>query len=259
MPAAKPVLWQIKISLYSEKVRWALDYKAVEHERRSPPPPAHMAISAMKTRGASKTFPLLELDGRSYGDSTEIVAALEERFPEPPLYPADPEARARALALEDFFDEEVGEYTRRLAWHEVVRHRPTLETLVANELAGPHKAGTALASRLVGAFVGLRYGVNSDAGAEEARRKIEAGLDRLEAELGGREYLVGDSFSVADLAAASMYYPIVLPAEGPSIPAAPPAYAEYRASLADRAGYSWVAEMFRRHRRRGAARPAATA
>ena len=30
---SKPVLWHIGISHYSEKARWALDYKRVEHER----------------------------------------------------------------------------------------------------------------------------------------------------------------------------------------------------------------------------------
>ena len=60
------------------------------------------------TGGSSHTFPVLEIDGRAIGDSSEIIAALEERYPERPLYPADPEQRRRALELEDFFDEELG-------------------------------------------------------------------------------------------------------------------------------------------------------
>ena len=47
-------------------------------------------------------------------DSTRIIATLEERWPDPPLYPADPELRDQALALEDFFDEEVGHPLRTL-------------------------------------------------------------------------------------------------------------------------------------------------
>jgi len=42
------------------------------------------------------------------GDSTRIIAALEDRFPEPPLYPGDAAARQHALALEDYFDEQLG-------------------------------------------------------------------------------------------------------------------------------------------------------
>jgi glutathione S-transferase len=250
---AKPVLWQIKVSHFSEKARWALDHKRVEHERKAPPPGAHMLVALAKTRGASKTFPLLDFEGRTYGDSTEIIRVLEERFPEPPLYPDDPEERRRALELEHWFDENVGPYTRLLAWHEVFNHRPTAERIVANELPG----AAALTTPVAGAFLQLRYRVKSDDKAEEARSKIVAGLDRLEAELDGREYLMGERFSVADLTAAALFYPTVLPAEGPPLPDPPPSYAEFRAPLAERPGFGWVEEMFHRHRKRGAAQPAA--
>jgi glutathione S-transferase len=52
---------------------------------------------------------VLSIDGRRIGDSTAIIAALEERNPEPPLYPADVAQRRRALELEEFFDDLVGE------------------------------------------------------------------------------------------------------------------------------------------------------
>ena len=64
---------------------------------------------------------MLQIDGRGIGDSTEIIAELEARFPEPPLYPADAEQRRRALELEDFFDEELGPHMRLLAFHELGR------------------------------------------------------------------------------------------------------------------------------------------
>jgi len=246
---AKPVLWQIKVSHYSEKVRWALDHKGVEHERRSPPPGPHMAFALAKSRGKSKTFPLLDLDGRTYSDSTDIVAALEERWPEPALYPADPQQRARALELEDFFDEEVGPYTRLYAWHQVTRDRDVAGRLLANDLPDPLKPAAPYLAPIAGAFLQVRYGVKSEDFAREARAKIDAGFDRIEAELGEREYLVGDSFSVADLTAAALFYPSVLPAEGPPLPDPPPAYAAFRAEIEDRPAFAYVEEMFRRHRR----------
>ena len=102
VPVSSPVLWHIKVSHYNEKVRWALDHKGVTYKRRAPPPPSHMAVSLVLTRGREKTFPVLTLDGESIGDSTAIIAALERRFPEPPLYPggsgrARPRAGARGL------------------------------------------------------------------------------------------------------------------------------------------------------------------
>lgn len=98
---AKPVLWHIPISHYSEKARWALAHKGVEHERRAVPGGLHMAVALALTRGKQKTFPVLELDGARIGDSTAIIAALERRFPESPLYPEDEAQRRRALELEE--------------------------------------------------------------------------------------------------------------------------------------------------------------
>ena len=89
MTEAKPVLWHIGVSHYSEKVRWALDWKGVEHERREPPPGLHMVLALWWSRGETKTFPVLELDGERILDSTAIIGALEARWPEPPLYPED--------------------------------------------------------------------------------------------------------------------------------------------------------------------------
>ncbi len=252
----RPILWQLGVSHYSEKVRWGLDYKGVEHERKSPPPGAHMLVALAKTRGASKTFPLLDLDGRTYGDSTEILAALEDRFPEPALYPDDAAERRRALELEEFFDSQVGPYSRRLAWYEVIRDRPAIERMIDHGFAGPIRSGKRVTVPLVGGFLHLRYGVKSDAGAAEARERLVAGLDRLEAELDGGDYLVGAGFSVADLTAAALFYPLVAPEEGPALPEPPRAYAEFRATLSDRPGFRWVAEMFRRHRKRGGAKVA---
>src|SRR5690349_16835365 len=102
-----PVLWHIKVSNYNEKARWALDYKRVAHRRRDPMPGAHTLIALALTRRTA-TFPVLQIDGRAIGDSTRIIAALEERFPDPPLYPTDPAERRRALELEEFFDQDLG-------------------------------------------------------------------------------------------------------------------------------------------------------
>jgi glutathione S-transferase len=177
--------------------------------------PAH-ALRAREEPRSFEDVPLLDLDGHTYADSTDIIAALEERWPDPPLYPADPAERERALELEDFFDEEVGPHTRLYAWHEITRDREVAARLLANEVPGPLRPVAPYMAPVAGAFLQVRYGVKAEDAAAEARRKIAAGFDRLESELGDREYLVGDSFTVADLTAAALYYPTVLPAEGPA-------------------------------------------
>jgi glutathione S-transferase len=254
--SSTPVLWHIRISHYSEKARWALDHKRVPHRRRAPVPGSHLPIALWLTRGQQATFPVLEIEGEAIGDSTAIIAALEERHPDRPLYPVDPDQLRRALELEDFFDEELGPKIRLLAWHEVTREP---EGLI--ELVGPDVPDSLLrldpgGRATVGyakAFTQLRYGVKSDDAAADARASVIRALDRLEAELDGNDYLVGDGFTVADLAAAALFYPLVNPLEGPALPAGPEPLERFRATLADRRGYRWVEETFHRHRRRAQA------
>jgi glutathione S-transferase len=92
--------------------------------------------------------------------------------------------------------------------------------------------------------------INADA-AEASRSKTVAAMDRLEDEIGPSGFLVGDSFSVADLTAASLFYPVASPPEFPypSVQEPPESGREFLESLAQRPGGEWVAEMYRRHRR----------
>ena len=64
-----------------------------------------------------------------------------------------------------------------------------------------------------------------------ARATVLEGIDRLESTLDGRDYLFGDAFSVADLTAASLLYPMVLPPEGPRLPGAPDSAQPFRDEL----------------------------
>ena len=100
-----PLLWHIPLSHYGEKVRWALDYKGIAHRRRVLGP--DYLIRVWRATGQGK-LPVLWLDGRAITDSTRIIAALEEHYSEPPLYPLDTVTRQRALALEDDLDETLG-------------------------------------------------------------------------------------------------------------------------------------------------------
>jgi glutathione S-transferase len=248
----KPTLWQIDISHYSEKVRWALEHKGVDHRRRSALPGTHIPIALALTRGAQPTMPILQIDGETIGDSTAIIAALEARYPDPPLYPSDPEERARALELEDWFDENLGPHARLLPFYELIQEPDLFAEVAAESVPGPLGKAKPVVGAYARAYTSIRWGANNEEDADRAREGIVAALDKIEAELGEGEFLVGDSFTVADLTAASLFYPLVVPAEGPLDPdlPRPPALERFRGSLSDRRGYRWVEETFRKHRRR---------
>lgn len=248
----KPILWQIDISHYAEKARWTLDYKEVAHVRRSLLPGTHIPIALFLTRGAQPTIPVLQMDGRAIGDSTAIIAALDAKYLDRPLYPSKPDERERALALEDWFDENLGPHTRLLPFHELIQEPDLFAEVAAESVPGPLGKVKPVVGAYARTYTSLRWGANSDEEAKRAREAIVAAFDKLEAELeqGNGEFLVGNSLSVADVTAASLFYPIVVPPEGPLSPdlPRPQALDEFRQSLSDRPGYRWVEETFSRHR-----------
>jgi glutathione S-transferase len=246
---ATPVLYHIEISHYNEKARWALDYKQVPHERRAPPPMLHTFWALALTR--KPTFPVLKLNGRAIGDSTRIIEALEHQYPDPPLYPTDPTERRRALELEDFFDEELGPYIRRWIFHE------GLQNLTVREFAdGALRNAPALVRTMMGASglvirpaLKLRYGINPEKAAV-AREKTIAAFEKIEAEVQPSGYLVGDGFTVADLTAAALTFPLVRPPEAPHRfeGRLPEPVARLREEISERPSFKWVEEIYRRHR-----------
>ncbi len=241
------VLWHIELSHFNEKVRWALDYKDIPHERRVPMPGLHGVRAAILTRGAQRRLPVLDLDGRHIGDSTAIIAALEQYQPDPPLYPDDPAELARALELEDWFDEQLGPAVRRLGWFYML---PDTDATAEALFPGGNPARerllrlTAPVSRRV---VSADYEVNA-ASAEAARATILEAMDLVEAELQPSGYLVGERFSVADLAGASLFTPLLHPPERPYAPGTLPALQEFHDELRRGPAGEWVAEMYARHR-----------
>jgi glutathione S-transferase len=251
-------LWHIELSHYSEKARFALDYKRVTYRVRTPMVGTHQAIAMALTRSRHRRFPVLKLDGeRAIGDSTAIVAALEQRFPDPPLYPADPQQRARALELEDYFDEELATGVRAFAFFQVFGERGGLAEAIA-----PHRPTwnrmLRLGEPMARFLIRTDYGATAE-GAERARAKIVAAADRIEAELQPSGYLVGDRFSVADLTGAALFTPLLAPPGRPFLPnVAPPKFIELREEITARPAGQWVHEIYAKHRQGPASRVPAT-
>jgi glutathione S-transferase len=244
-----PLLWHLKVSNFNEKARWALDYKEVPHVRRAAVPGQHRKIA--KRLAGTSTFPVLELDGEVIGDSTEIIAALERRFPEPPLYPTDPDERRRALELEGLFDEQLGPAARLLFLH----HALPDANLMLGAFVPDMASGRRLLARAL--FGRVRRGVKAMYAIDEqsvARSydQVRSVATHFRSELGSRGYLVGDRFTVADLTAAALIAPIVAPPQFqyPQPQRDHPRLAPLRAALAEHGLVEWAQNMYARHRGR---------
>jgi glutathione S-transferase len=254
-------LHTLAISHYCEKVRWALDFKGVAYREKILVPGFHRL--AVRRLSGTSTVPVLVGDdtGRCLTDSTDIVAWLEERVPEPPLYPDDPDERARALEIEDFFDERCGRHVSRYLYHHLLDHPSVLRERWAT---GLDRAGRVLL-RLGLPFlrVGMRRAMEvSAADAVRHRAAIDTACDKLEAWLDSApgDYLVGARLSVADLAAASLLGPTVPPPGSPWDRSAggtgtPEGLLELREDLADREAIGWVHRVWKRHRFRARGGP----
>jgi glutathione S-transferase len=246
-----PLLWHLKVSNYNEKARWALDYKGVPHMRRAVDPGRHRAIAETLTGG--RTFPVLVLDGEAIGDSTQIIEALERRWPDPGLYPTDPDARRRALALEEFFDEELGAYVRLLAIHHMLADGVLMQRAFAPDLPAVRRLfGRAmfplLKKRLIAGF-----GID-DLSIGRSFQKIREAGERFRAELQPSGYLGGDGFTVADLTLAALVAPAVAPQQFPypQPQRGHPLLAPLRDALDEAGILEWTREMYARHRGRSA-------
>jgi glutathione S-transferase len=243
-----PVLWHLEISHYNEKARWALDYKGVAHVRRAVTP-GLQKLTALRLR-AGRTVPILMMNGRAIGDSTRIIEEIERQWPEPPLYPADPEERRRALDLEDYFDEQCGPDARRVLFNDTL----TEPEIFLAMFLGADRRRIGLLEALTPLFcrvVKRRFQIRPDT-VEESRDKVRAAFDKVEAEVGPSGYLVGEAFSVADLTAASILGLIVVPPEFPYIKIRPDErtaeFRRFRDSLRRCPAFKWVEDTYARHR-----------
>lgn len=245
--ASHPELWQFRFSMYPEKARWALDYKAVPHVRHSVLPVLH-ALQLMPRFG-QKAMPILRHQGRVLKNSAAVLEYLEQAYPNPPLFPTDAQQRARALEIEKWFDEEVGPALRRAAFHEWLPH--TEYTARRFAYGFPEWCQ----KLYVAAFPGIRAVMTMDmqisaAGAEAGRARTLESLDFVARNSERTGYLVGDRFNVADLTAATILQATCFPPEYPvPVPTPlPEGWQRWAERWQKHPGCEYVRRIYREHR-----------
>jgi glutathione S-transferase len=139
------VLYWMSISHPSQVVRKMLDLKGVEYELVDVVP-LNQRIHLRLAGFSGGTVPALKLDGQRIQGSRQIARALDERWPQPPLFPADPALRARVEEAERWGEEQLQPIPRRLFRYGVARS-PELRQWIARAQRLPIPALTAQAIR----------------------------------------------------------------------------------------------------------------
>ncbi len=192
------IIHQLELSPFCEKVRRVLHYKGLPFTVKNLPIGELAKLKKMSPVGK---VPVMEIDGEIIADSSDICRELEARFPEKPIFPTQPEALALANILEDWADESLYffELTMRFIWPYDKDHWLTEMLKRDNKLI-----------QFIGRFLifsstkkqGLSQGL-AKRSEGEILQELERHIQSLDAILDGRDYLVGEQLSLADIAVLS--------------------------------------------------------
>ena len=221
-----PCARRVRAVLLEKGLSWTtrlVDLTRMEQKR-----PEYLALNP------NGVVPTLVHDDRVLYESNVITEYLDDVFPDPPLYPRDPWACARAKMWQAF-ELAMAKDFRPLMYARVIgpfdRLRPRDEVLADARRATDDPAHLDWVRRVYDGEV------ISDAEAGHLESLLVQRLDRLEAALDGQDWLVGDRYSIADLSVAPrvQMYPVVqLPLE----PARHPRVCDWLARLAARPSFA---------------------
>ena len=188
------VLYGPAMAPFTQKVVCALRLKKLPYEHHEPQGPEDYARWSPETG----LLPVLEIDGEKIADSTAILVALDERFPEPPLVSRDPKVAATQRRLEDWADETFFWYWTQ--WRRMVEKREAHEASLE-----PYRFSWAKPSTW---FESLRPASGIDPEELERERFLVQELDHrmedLVTMLGTRPFFYAEEPSMADLAVYAM-------------------------------------------------------
>ncbi len=216
-------------SPWSERVRWAFAFKGLPYEKQNYEP--GVDEEQIKKLTGQAMVPVLITDGKIIPDSSAILEWLEQSRPEPPLLPKSEKDRAQATVWEELAIGVLGPQARILINGRLLRSSiPELQQ--------------------AGKYFGDKYGHSAYA-EEQARLTVKRILVSLKSTLSGRQYLVGDAFTRADLSTACMLM-LVKPAPDELFfmtAQERPVYEDHVAEdSAFAAIFAWRDQMYKRHR-----------
>jgi glutathione S-transferase len=139
--------------------------------------------------------PVLDHDGAIITHTSVINEYLEDAFPDaPPLRPADAVGRARMRYWNKFCDEHVMNHVSMHGWHRMVG---VIARAVENDAFEALMARIPLKDQRE-KWRTARSGFSQDQ-LDAATAKIEAAVDKVEAQLASTPWIAGDMFTLADI------------------------------------------------------------
>lgn len=183
---------------YTEKVRRALLFKGIAFELREPTTPEDY----LRWNPKSGMLPVLHVGDEVIEDSTQILFALEARYPDPPLLAPDPMVASQQRQLEDWADES-------FLWYWMKYRRMISEDLVlplkGEKLDAPREAeGKSSPLRRLRAW--LQAGGTWERPITGLQRELGLRMDDLVNFLGARPFFYSERLSMADLGVYAMLF-----------------------------------------------------
>ena len=246
---SKPKLYVFAISHYCEKARWALEYLGIEHDVVYLAPGQHAKVSTQLGLKES-AMPFLSAGDEVIQGSAAIIDWAENQSTNGRHLTPNNNSHD-CNEIEKRLDKVAGVHVRRYFYSEAMVDQPQMvRPVFTGDLPLLQKLIVSLGWGKIRSIMIKRM----DLGAEqrvESRNIVDAELawlDKLLAD--GRRYLVDDEFSRADIAAASLLSPLVMPPQHPVYAglATPPVFAEEVAAWETRPSLQWVRRMYKEHR-----------
>lgn len=199
-------------SHYCEKARWVLDHKKISYEAVAILPGLHMIT--VRRYGNRTSVPVL-LDGNTYiQGSSDIIDYLETKFPDNNLTPQDPAKLEACIAIEKDMDERLGVTIRQILYAKLLDYPDYIRFCFTYPMPAFKKLMFTLMYPVLKKKIYNTY-VKSDEKVAKAHIKFDQALADIEEIISRQPYLIGDTFTRADLSVASMLSLLVLPKEHP--------------------------------------------
>ena len=166
-----------------ETARRALELKGIPHKTVEWLIPTHVVMQRL--RFGTRTVPALKLDGgEKISGSRAILRRLDELVAQPPLLPADADARAQVLDAERWGDEVLQPAARRIVWAALKRRPAAIPSYQqASQLPRLPRPVVRLVAPGVIAIECAMNGATAAAVSDDLRA-LPAHLDRIDAWIG---------------------------------------------------------------------------